>query len=105
MYSVFERNGVVYLSSAGSVIAAVSDPTTHVSDGNQWLLQARLGDEREGVSPPVQTAAENVGANTALEAERKRFDQLEAENADLKDRLDRLESMLMGDAEPAGEQE
>ena len=106
VWSVIERNGVVYSgSSDNTVIAAVSDPTTHVSDGNQWLLQARLGDEREGGSPPVQTAAEDVGASTALEAERKRFDQLEAENADLKDRLDRLESVLMGDAEPAGERE
>jgi outer membrane protein assembly factor BamB len=39
--SVFERNGVVY-SGGNTVVAVTAAPATHVSDGNQWLLQSWL---------------------------------------------------------------
>ena len=47
--SVFERNGVVYSgSSDNTVIAAVSDKHTYVSDGRNWINGTRLVTDREG---------------------------------------------------------
>ena len=49
VWSVFERNGVIYSgSSDDSVVAAVSDPTTWISNGDEWLFQTRLVSDREG---------------------------------------------------------